>query len=76
MYSEQQFINKYSKSELISYTDFMKIARVRTGSQVVSLRTYIKNKQISSQQLKLLFQFIQTKDIYLRTFYKKSLETV
>ena len=22
MYSEQQFINKYSKSELISYTDF------------------------------------------------------
>lgn len=74
MYSEQQFINKYSKSELISYTDFMKIGMVKTGSQTVSLKSYIKNKNISSQQLKMLFKFIQSKDIYLRTFYKKSLK--
>lgn len=73
MYSETQFINKYNSLKLTTFTDFMKTARVITGSQLLPIKDYLKTKNISSQQLKLLFEFIRSKEIYLRTFYKKSM---
>ena len=73
MYSETQFINKYNSLKLTTFTDFMKTARVSTGSQLLPIKDYLKTKNISSQQLKLLFEFIKSKEIYLRTFYKKSM---
>ena len=56
-----------------TFTEFMKTAKVKTSKHLISLQEYIKDKDVSKENLKLLFENIQDREAYLKRFYHLSL---
>ena len=56
-----------------TFTEFMKTAKVKTSKHLIPLQEYIKDKDVSKENLKLLFDNIQDREAYLKRFYHLSL---
>lgn len=68
----KDFLKIFHKSPQ-TYNDFINTASVRLGSQLRPLKQYIKEKQIQTTDIKLLFENIQNRNEYLTRFYNLSL---
>ena len=62
---------KNTKSNTL--TEFIHKANVKTANQVIPLKTYIQNKKVTKDDLKLLFESIHLRKDYLTRFYRLSL---
>lgn len=71
--SSDKFLDQFKKSQSRTFSDFMQNAKVKTSHGIESLRTYIKDKNVSRDDLKLLFENIQNRNEYLSRFYRMSL---
>ena len=71
--SKKEFIELFSKRNTKSYIDFLNKAKVKTSNQIIPLKDYIKNKNVKTEDLKLLFENIQNREEYLLRFYNLSL---
>lgn len=71
--SPEKFLEHFKNSPSKTFTDFMKTAKVKTARGLEPLKTYIKNKKISDDDLKLLFENIKSRNQYLGRFYRMSL---
>jgi hypothetical protein len=67
------FLDHFKSSKSKTFTDFMNKAMVKTANQVIPLKTYIQNKKVTKEDLKVLFENIQTRNEYLSRFYRLSL---
>lgn len=73
--SLKEFLHIFDKiKESFSYTTFLKSAIVKIGNNTIPLKTYVKEKQILSADLKTLYENILNKNDYLTRFYKTSLD--
>ena len=71
--SEKQFLEHFEKGKSKTYDQFFNTAKVRTSKHLIPLKEYIKDKDVSKENLKLLFDNIQDRDAYLKRFYHLSL---
>lgn len=71
----QDFLKLFSnkKTENLTYSDFLKNAKVRIGTNLRPLKEYIKEKEISKEHIHLLFENIKDRNEYLTRFYNLSL---
>jgi hypothetical protein len=74
MISFEQFIKLFEKKKPITYSYFLKHARVKVGTNSFLLREYIIRKKIDLDDIKLLFENIQKRNEYLERFYNTSLK--
>ena len=74
--SPSQLIRYFDgSSPPIKYGDFLKQTKVKTGrGELVSLQEYIKNKNITTENLQNIYSHIKGRNDYLERFYKTSLE--
>jgi len=68
-----QFINIFKSKTAKTFSDFLKEAHVRSGSNLHPLRSYMKDKNIDKNDVKLLFENIVNRNEYLTRFYTMSL---
>lgn len=70
-----EFINifKNQKDTATTFTEFLKIARVRSGPNMSPLRSYVQDKNIDIADVKILFGHIKNRNDYLTRFYTLSL---
>ena len=61
--SEKQFLEHFEKGKSRTYDQFFNTAKVRTSKHLIPLKEYIKDKDVSKENLKLLFDNIQ--DLYV-----------
>ena len=71
--SEEAFLEHFEKRKTRTFTEFYNKAKVRTHKRVVPLHEYIKDKDVTRENLKLLFENIQKREAYLKRFYHLSL---
>jgi hypothetical protein len=72
--SEEEFLEHFDKPiKSRTFTEFMKTAKVKTSKHLIPLQEYIKDKNVSKENLKLLFENIQDREAYLKRFYHLSL---
>ena len=71
--SLNNFLDNFKNSKSKTLTEFINKANVKTANQVIPLKTYIQNKKVTKDDLKLLFESIQTRNDYLTRFYRLSL---
>ena len=71
--SEKQFLEHFEKGKSRTYDQFFNTAKVRTSKHLIPLKEYIKDKDVSKENMKLLFDNIQDRDAYLKRFYHLSL---
>jgi hypothetical protein len=67
-----EFLKLFSAPK-IQFHDFLNKAKVRLGSQLRPLKEYMKDKNISVADIRLLFENIQNRHEYLTRFYNLSL---
>jgi hypothetical protein len=68
------FLNLFSnKKSQQTFQDFLKDAKVRSGTNLRPLKEYAKEKNIDISDIKLLFENIKNRDEYLTRFYNLSL---
>lgn len=71
--SKIKFIDLFD-DETISFSEFMKEAKVKTSSGLVKLKDYMKKNEIDQSDVKLLHSHIKEKRAYLLRFYDTSLK--
>jgi hypothetical protein len=76
MISLEQFIAIFHTKKSITYSHFLKHAKVRVGKNQFLLREYIIRKKIDLDNIKLLFENIQKRNEYLGRFYNTSLRVI
>tara|TARA_Y100000816_G_scaffold292317_1_gene286972 strand:- start:3854 stop:4960 length:1107 start_codon:yes stop_codon:yes gene_type:complete len=74
MYREQQFINKYNKSNKQSFNEFLLQAKVKSGNNLKPLLEHIKIHKLKKKDIYTLFNNIQNNEKYLTTYFNKSLK--
>lgn len=67
-----QFL-KLFYSAPITFSEFINIAKVRVGKNIHPLKTYIREKSIDINDIRLLFENIESRNEYLTRFYNTSL---
>jgi len=72
--SEETFVNKFQKRKSTTFTDFINKATIKTSKKMVPIREYIKDKDVETKDLKVLFENIQKREEYLTRFYNTSLK--
>jgi len=73
--SKQSFISKFETNKISkNFNDFMRVAQVRNGDRLRPLMEYKTTNNISTEDLKVLFENIQNKRDYLERFYDTSLK--
>lgn len=75
MLSLTTFLSLFDNKKPIDYNHFVRNAKVRINKRIVSLKEYCMKKNINPQDIKLLFENIQNRNLYLTRFYNKSLRT-
>jgi hypothetical protein len=70
---KQDAFLKLFKSDAVTYSEFIKKAKVRVGRNLRPLSEYIKEKQIDTGDIKTLFENIRDRNEYLSRFYHLSL---
>jgi hypothetical protein len=71
--TENQFLHLFEAPSQ-TFSRFLRTAKVRTNTTITPLLTYIDNKHITVDDLKLLYEHIQTRNEYLARFYNTSLD--
>jgi len=72
--SEKEFVEHFDKSgKSKTFTEFIKTSKVKTSKHLIPLQEYIKDKNVSKENLRLLFENIQEREAYLKRFYHLSL---
>ena len=71
--SEEAFLEHFEKRKTRTFTEFFKKAKVRTHKRLLPLHEYIEDKDITRENLQLLFENIQNREAYLKRFYHLSL---
>ena len=51
--SKEELLERFSKRNTTTFTDFLNKAMVKTSKQILPLKDYIKNKDINIQSLKV-----------------------
>lgn len=76
MVSYETFVQHFhTKSNSKTFNTFLKNAHVLTyNKSIIPLRDYIKNKNISIEDLKIIYDHIIDREQYLYRFYRKSLQ--
>jgi hypothetical protein len=74
MKSLLQFLHLFETGKEISFAQFVKDTRVKSVHKLTPLRTYMEERGISQNDIKLLYNHIITRNEYLSRFYKTSLE--
>jgi len=67
-----EFLKLFSKKPP-TFFQFTKKAMVKSGEKMTSLSVYAKDKDISESDLRLLYENIVERNMYLERFYKLSL---
>jgi hypothetical protein len=57
----------------MTFTEFMNIATVKSGKNIYSLKSYMKDKNITKEEIKILYGHLQNKEEYLTRFYNTSM---
>jgi len=70
--TEAQFLNIFDAVS-VPYSQFLRQAKVRVGKNIHALKDYAQNKQIPSDDIKLLYENIKNRNEYLSRFYTMSL---
>jgi hypothetical protein len=71
--SEETFVNKFHKRKSTTYTDFISNAMIKTNKTTIPIKEYLKDKDVTTKDLKTLFENIQHREDYLTRFYRMSL---
>ena len=74
MKSLLQFLRLFESGKTPTFHQFVKDAQVRSLNKMTPLRTYMEQRQISQDDIRLLYNHIVTRDEYLSRFYQTSLE--
>ena len=72
MVSLNEYIHHFNNKP-ITFTEFMKVATVKVGNTMYSLKDYAKKKNIDLENLRMIFENIQSRNEYLERFYITSL---
>jgi hypothetical protein len=72
--SEETFLNLFKKRKSKTFTEFMNKAFIKTSRELVPIKEYLKDKNVETKDLKLLFENIQKREEYLIRFYRTSLK--
>jgi len=70
----KEFLDLFENGKPKTFTQFMDTALVRTSSKLVPIKEYIKDKDVSKADLKILFENIVQRNDYLTRFYNLSLK--
>jgi hypothetical protein len=68
------FLSLFHSRTTPDYNYFFRNAKVRIHNKIISLKEYCIKKNIHTQDIKLLFENIRRRDLYLTRFYNKSLK--
>jgi len=71
--TQNQFIHLFETPHQ-PFSRFLRTAKVRTNNTITPLLTYIDNKNVTVDDLRMLYEHIQTRHEYLTRFYNTSLE--
>jgi len=71
--TQNQFLHLFEAPKQ-PFSRFLRTAKVRTNTTITPLLTYIDNKNVTVDDLKMLYGHIQYRDEYLVRFYKASLD--
>jgi len=71
--TQNQFIHLFEAPSQ-PFSRFLRTAKVRTNTTITPLLTYIDNKNVTVDDLRMLYEHIQTRDEYLVRFYNTSLD--
>lgn len=73
MITEKQLFS-FFRNPSTTMTEFLKTAQVKTRSDMIPLKTYMRDKNLPMDAIRLLFENIQTRNEYLSRFYRVSLQ--
>jgi hypothetical protein len=68
-----EFLQLFRAPKELTFREFLSTSQVRVNQHLRPLASYIKDKKIPTQDLKLLFENIQQRNDYLTRFYNLSL---
>ena len=71
--TQNQFLHLFDAPKQ-TFSKFLRTAKVRTNTTITPLLVYIDNKNVTVDDLKLLYEHIQSRDEYLVRFYNISLD--
>jgi hypothetical protein len=71
--TEKKFVDLFEAPHQ-TFSRFLRTAKVRTNTTITPLLTYIDNKSVTVDDLKLLYEHIQSRNEYLVRFYNTSLD--
>jgi len=71
--TQNQFLDLFEGPSQ-NFSRFLRTAQVRTNNSITPLLTYIDNKNVTVDDLRMLYKHIQTRDEYLVRFYNTSLD--
>lgn len=74
MKSLLQFLRLFENGKPITFQQFLKEAQVKSINKMTPLKTYMEQRNISQEDIRLLYQHIITRDEYLTRFFQTSLE--
>tara|TARA_Y100000389_G_C17458460_1_gene519819 strand:- start:2216 stop:3364 length:1149 start_codon:yes stop_codon:yes gene_type:complete len=71
-----QWLNLFIKKEKVNFKTFLETSKVKkSNGEIVYLIEYCRLKKINRKQIRIIYDFTVTnKEIYLKNFYKTSLE--
>jgi hypothetical protein len=72
--SKDEFLKLFHKQKSGTFSDFLKNAKVRRGKTLVPLVDYMKSNNVSTKNIKELFQHIVNRAEYLERFYDVSMK--
>ena len=70
----KSFLHLFETPKTKSFAQFVKDAQVKSVNKITPLRTYMEQRQISQDDIRLLYDHVVNRDEYLIRFYKTSLE--
>ena len=70
--SENAYVSLFKENQLF-LEEFMESAMVKTNKRLISLNMYMKSNKVTEQDIQQLFLHIESKQDYLKRFYKTSL---
>ena len=73
--TQNQFIHLFNSQEG-TFSSFIRRAKVKTNNTITPLLTYMDNKTITLDDLRLLYDHIKTRNEYLARFYATSLNVL
>lgn len=74
MKSLVQFLRLFENGKDPSFTQFVRDAKVRSVDKLTPLKTYMEQRRISENDIRLLYNHIVNRNEYLTRFYQTSLE--